>query len=63
MAGVDGREQGLRAFAEGVGDLTDGLIEAGGDAIELGGQRGGQLLLAGGGGFGQRGVLLCGIGL
>ena len=63
VAGVDGREQCLRAFAKGVGNLADGLIEAGGDALEVAGQRGGQLLLAGGGGFGQRGVLLRGVGL
>ena len=57
-AGVPGQ----RALP-GVGNLADGLVEASGDTVELAGQRGGQLLLAGASGFGQSRMLLGGIGL
>ena len=50
VAGIDGREHGLRTFAEGIGDLTDRLIEMRGQAGELLGECARQLLLAGGGG-------------
>ncbi len=63
MAGVDGCQQGPGALVEGFGDLADGLVEAGGNAVELAGKRGGQLLLTGGGGFSQYRVPLHGVGL
>ena len=47
----------------GVSNVRNRLVKTAGDAVELAGQGGGQLLLAGGGGFGQGGVLLRGVSL